>query len=87
MPTEKPRFSITMDQELLSMVNDYQHKNRMSTQTKAVIDLIRKGLAQAGSCSQAALDVAAKYDRLDAHGRAVIDVLLTLELQRSTSLK
>lgn len=37
--------------------------------------------------SQAALDVAAKYDRLDAHGRAVIDVLLTLELQQSNSSK
>lgn len=40
---------------------------------------------QFSSHSQAALDVAAKYDRLDPHGRAVIDALLTLELQRSNS--
>lgn len=87
MPTEKPRFSITIDQELLNRINDYQHKNRMNTQTKAVIDLIRKGIAQAGSCSQASLDVAAKYDRLDSHGRAVIDALLALELKQSNLSK
>lgn len=93
MPTEKPRFSITIDQELLNRINDYQHKNRMSTQTKAVLDLISKGIAQttieatgttlnAQIYSQAALDVAAKYDLLDTHGRKIIDTLLALELLR-----
>ena len=95
MPTEKPRFTITMDQELFDRVNEYQHRNRMSTQTKAVLTLISKGIAQTSSesgtsapagriISQAALDIAEKYDRLDLHGRSVIDAILELELRRPT---
>lgn len=44
MPTDKPRFSITMDEDLLEKVNEHQHDNKFSTQTKAIIDLVRKGL-------------------------------------------
>lgn len=95
MPTEKPRFTITMDQELFDRVNEYQHRNRMNTQTKAVLALIRKGIAQTSSesgtpasagriISRAALDIAEKYDRLDLHGRSVIDAILELELRRPT---
>ena len=46
MATEKPRFSITMDSELLSQVEDYQYKNRFKSQSKAIIDLVRAGLGE-----------------------------------------
>ena len=44
MPTDKPRFSITMEQEPLDKITRYQHRNKFKTQTQAVIDLIGKGL-------------------------------------------
>ena len=44
MATDKPRFSITLDPELLEKVNEHQHGNRFQTQTKAIVDLIQKGL-------------------------------------------
>lgn len=44
MPTNKPRFSITMDDELLEIVNDYQHEQKLPTQTKAIVELIQKGV-------------------------------------------
>ena len=46
MATEKPRFSITMDSDLLSQVEDYQYKNRFKSQSKAIIDLVRAGLGE-----------------------------------------
>ncbi len=45
MPTDKPRFSITIDDELLKRVDDYRFENRCSNRTQAVLELIRLGLA------------------------------------------
>lgn len=44
MATEKPRFTITLDEELQRKINFYQHTNHHKSQTQAVIDLIGKGL-------------------------------------------
>lgn len=44
MPTEKPRMSITVPQELLDRIEDFRYENRISSQTKAIITLIGLGL-------------------------------------------
>ena len=44
MATDKPRFSITVDEELFQTINDYQHRHKLSTQTKAVVALLEKGV-------------------------------------------
>lgn len=44
MPTAKPRFSITVDNELLKRVEDYRFENRCPNRTQAVLELIRAGL-------------------------------------------
>ena len=44
MSTDKPRFSITVDVELLKRVEDYRYENRCSNRTQAVLELIRLGL-------------------------------------------
>jgi len=44
MATEKPRFSITVSEDMYQKINEYHHKNRFSTQTKAIASLIEKGL-------------------------------------------
>lgn len=42
--TEKPRFSITLDDELLDKVEDFRHEKRISTRSQAIVKLIEMGL-------------------------------------------
>ena len=44
MATGKPRFSITVSDDVYQQINEYQHEHRLSTQTKAVLAFIEKGL-------------------------------------------
>lgn len=45
MATEKPRFCITVDDELMKEIDDFRFQNRFSSRSKATIELIRLGLA------------------------------------------
>ena len=45
MPTDKPRFTITVDDDLYNQITEYRFSNRMKNQTQAVLSLIDKGLA------------------------------------------
>lgn len=44
MATDKPRFSITVSDDVYQQINAYQHEHRLPTQTKAVLAFIEKGL-------------------------------------------
>lgn len=44
MPTEKPRISFALSDELLSRVDEYRFDNRIKNRTQAVIQLMNKGL-------------------------------------------
>lgn len=44
MPTEKPRFTITVSEELLEQIENYRFENRCRSQTDAVLQLMQKGL-------------------------------------------
>lgn len=44
MATDKPRFTITLDPEMLSSVLEYKEANRLSTQSKAIQRLIEIGV-------------------------------------------
>ena len=48
MATDKPRFTITLSEDLYEKVNEYQHDMRFSTQTKAIVDLIERGAKSLG---------------------------------------
>jgi hypothetical protein len=45
MPTEKPRFTITMDESLFNQIEEFKFNGRYKNQTKAVLALIEKGLS------------------------------------------
>lgn len=91
MATEKPRFSITLDDELYEKVNEYQHLKKFSTQTKAVVDLIRRGAGTLGLVAgedhdpdsdewqPGELERAKKYRALDRHGKELVDIILDRE--------
>ena len=44
MATEKPRFSITVDEKLLQEIEDYRFGNRISMRSEAIVQLIKIGL-------------------------------------------
>ena len=44
MPTEAPRFMISISGELLQEIEDYRFENRFPNRTRAVTELIRLGL-------------------------------------------
>ena len=44
MPTEKPRFCITVDNDMLKAIDDYRFDNRYNSRSQATLDLIRLGL-------------------------------------------
>jgi hypothetical protein len=46
MATEKPRFTITMDESLLGQVDDFKFSHRIKNQSKAIVALVEKGLEE-----------------------------------------
>lgn len=46
MGTEKPRFTITMEEELLQAIDDYKFDKKIKNQSKAIVQLARIGLQQ-----------------------------------------
>ena len=44
MPTEKPRYCITVDEELLKRIDDFRFENRYQSRSAATLELIRLGL-------------------------------------------
>lgn len=46
MPTEKPRYTITVDEELLGQINDFRFENRYTSLSAATVELIRLGIKQ-----------------------------------------
>lgn len=46
MPTEKPRFTAIVDEELLKEIDDFRFENRYPSRSAATIDLIRRGIEQ-----------------------------------------
>lgn len=44
MATEKPRFTITMDESLLSEVDNFKFEHRIKNQSKAIVELVKMGM-------------------------------------------
>lgn len=44
MPTEKPRYTITLDEEMLKKIDDFRFENRFPNRTQATLELIRIGM-------------------------------------------
>ena len=46
MPTEKPRYTIIVDDDLLRQIDDFRFENRFPSRSAATLDLIRRGIEQ-----------------------------------------
>lgn len=91
MATDKPRFSITVDEDTLDRVDTYRDENGISTQSKAIVQLVKKGLEELGLYddnkkaslwSSEAMQLARDYDGLDVWGRRAVRHTADLEMAR-----
>ena len=46
MPTEKPRYTVIVDEELLKEIDDFRFENRYPSRSAATLDLIKLGMEQ-----------------------------------------
>ena len=46
MPTEKPRFTVIVDDELFQQIEDFRFENRYPSRSAAALELIRLGIEQ-----------------------------------------
>lgn len=46
MPTEKPRYTVIVDDELLKRIDDFRFENRYPSRSAATLELIRLGLEE-----------------------------------------
>lgn len=46
MPTQKPRYTVIVDEELLKEIDDFRFENRYPSRSAATLELIRIGIEQ-----------------------------------------
>ena len=44
MPTEKPRYTVIVDEKLLKEIDDFRFDNRFGSRSAATLELIRLGM-------------------------------------------
>jgi metal-responsive CopG/Arc/MetJ family transcriptional regulator len=44
VPTEKPRYTVIVDDELLKRIDDFRFENRYPSRSAATLELIRLGM-------------------------------------------
>lgn len=79
MATDKPRFTITLDEDTFAEVMAYKAKNKLSTQSKAVQRLVALGLDSLSGEEREEDPIIQKIKSLDARGRRVVDAVIEVE--------
>lgn len=46
MPTQKPRYTVVVDEDLLRQIDDFRFENRFPSRSAATLELIRMGIQQ-----------------------------------------
>lgn len=44
MATDKPRYTVSVDNELFQMIEDFRFEHRFQTRSEATVELIKLGL-------------------------------------------
>lgn len=85
MPTNKPRVTITMAQEQLAAIEEYQRENNKKNQTQAILDLIARGLEIETAETEFSLEEyqhIQKCRALDPHGLKMVNLVMEEETER-----
>ncbi len=46
MPTQKPRYTIIVDDDLMKQIDDFRFENRYASRSAATLELIRLGFQE-----------------------------------------
>lgn len=89
MPTEKPRVTFTIKQEILDKVDEFRYATKAKNQSQAILSLLEKGLEEAEQktkkaplYSSEAIDIARRYSDLDIYGKDTIRAVMETEENR-----
>jgi len=63
MATNKPRYTVSVDDELFQQIEDFRFRNRYATRSQATCELIRLGLQSLKEASPEASDPAPKHTK------------------------
>ena len=89
MPTEKPRVTFTIKQEILDKVDEFRYATKAKNQSQAILSLLEKGLEEAEQKTKKAplyssepMDIARRYSDLDIYGKDTIRAVMETEENR-----
>lgn len=92
MATDKARYTISLSDEELDIVNKFRFKSGINSQSKAIIELMKEGISTLGinqgkeksasPYSGEALKLAKDYDGLDNWGKQAVRDVADVELAR-----
>lgn len=95
MPTKKPRVTITMSEEQLKKIENYQISNNYKNQTQAILSLIDAGFSTLNDLNTSNIynfsesedlnKIIKKYLELDLHGKDIVETVLLKEYERVNS--
>lgn len=52
MPTQRPRFTVILDEDLLDRIDDFRFENRYPSRTSAILDLLNIAIAEVNKNSE-----------------------------------
>ena len=90
MPTEKPRVTFMVEEDILDQINAYRHSNQFRNQSQAILALLEKGLGieegtvanETEATTHEMQELVIPFRQLDAHGRQLVLTVLSLEHSR-----
>lgn len=93
MATDKPRFTITVSDDTLNEIVNFQHDRNLATRSNAIQQLIQIGIddlknqtsAIPRSLSSDSIEIAKKYESLDLWGKRTVNRVLDAESERVKS--
>lgn len=62
MPTENPRITFTVSEEMKDQINEYQFNNRIKNQSQAILSLIKVGMESLENESRSSTDPSHQSD-------------------------
>ena len=83
--TTKPRLSVTLEPELMEQIEAYRHQHKISSQSKAILRLVRIGI---NSLANEGKPIPESEDGLESQERELIDSVRELDpAQRAALLR
>lgn len=86
MATDKKRLTISLDDDLLEKVLQYQDDKKLKTQSSAIVQLLELGMTALGVTPVVKNDsrIEKMYAELDKYGKNAVDAILDIEHSRCT---